>query len=105
MFGVFAFVPLKKWFNHASPIGILNLRIRYCILFVLFGTFLSGAVFGIIVYDYSYWGVGNALYKLSTSFGINSSSNQVIYMAIFMVGVLLATFGLIVIGRKYSKTA
>jgi hypothetical protein len=103
MFAVFVFISLRKWLS-ASPVGNINLRIRYCILLILFGTFLSGAVAGIVVYDSSYWGIGNTLYKLSTSFSINSSGNAFVYMIIFIVGILLGTFGLVVLGRKYSKT-
>jgi hypothetical protein len=98
------FLAIKIQSNKPYPVSQINLRIRYCVLLIIFGSFLGGAVAGIIAYDGSYWGINTTLYKLSSSFSINLPNNELVYMSILLVGVLIATFGCVALGRKYSPS-
>ncbi len=98
------FMAIKMQSNKPYHVSQINLRIRYCVLLIIFGSFLGGAVAGIIAYDGSYWGINTTLYKLSSSFSINLPNNELVYMSILIVGVLIAAFGCIVLGRKYSPS-
>ena len=69
---------------------------------IILGSFIAGGVAGIAAYDGMYWGINTTLYKLSNSFNINLPNNTIIYMAIFAVALLVATFGCIVLGRKFT---
>ncbi len=105
-FGIFlwalsVFLVIRMQKAQKYSIGKINLRIRYCVLLIIVGSFVGGAVSGIMVYD-TYWGLNSTLYKLSISFNINSSNNAPVYMGVFTIGVLIATFGSIILGRKFS---
>jgi hypothetical protein len=91
--------------NNTTSYGVQKtLRIRWCLLLIMAGSFLAGAVSGITVYD-THWGVNETLYKLSTSFNVTSSNAEPVYMGILAVGMGLFAVGLIFLANKLSPNA